>query len=210
MFRANPAIQFSVSRPCAKGLWAMSWKFGRTWPTIMAMRSMWDISPISRATFSNLGCHLIDFLVKMLGRPEKVTPFLKSAVGAPKGAKNSCLTVLEYPHTLVTVSAVDQEVKANNPRGFVIGGSKGTLVLAPLEKIGNGQSMRVWLELKKAFGPYKAGSPEIKFPSVPDRYEGQLRELAGIIRGELLLPDNVAHDALSLEVTLTASGVLRI
>lgn len=206
MLRTNPAIRFCI-KAVREGLLGdiyeikadMSHNYGNKAYQVY-------LSNFQGGIMYNLGCHLIDVIVSMLGRPEKVTPFLKSTPGAVNNAKDNCAAVLEYPHTLVTLSANGMQVKRNNPRSMVICGSKGTIVLAPLESFGSPN--RVLLELKKADGTYQAGSQKIEFPVVRDRYEGQLRELAGVIRGEITNPYTFAHDALVLEVTLAASGVL--
>lgn len=210
MFRGNPAIQFCV-KAVRDGLLGeidevradMTHNYG-------CLRYQEYLSHFRGGIMYNLGCHLIDFIVAMLGRPERVTPFLRDTAGAVASAKNNCAAVLEYPHTLVMLSAADRELTGANPRELVITGSKGTAVLAPLEEIGTGRPVRVKLELKKAEGSYKAGMQEIKFPLVADRYETQLRELARVIRGEIPQPDTWEHDAETLEVTLAASGVLKL
>jgi hypothetical protein len=40
--------------------------------------------------------HLIDQVVAMMGRPEKITQFSKSAPGFPDNNKNNCLMIIEY------------------------------------------------------------------------------------------------------------------
>ena len=72
----------------------------------------------------NLGCHLIDLIITMLGRPDEITPFLKSTPGLPDAIKNNCLTIMEYPHANVTLRACSLEVDGLNLRRFKVCGTK--------------------------------------------------------------------------------------
>lgn len=208
MFRTNPAIQFCI-QAVREGLLGDIYEIKADMAHNYGGPGYQEyLSHFKGGIMYNLGCHLIDIIVSMLGRPTAVTPFLRSTPKAVNGAKNNCVSILEYPHTLVTLSANGMEVKRNNPRCMIIGGSKGTIVLSPLEVFGT--PTRVLLELKKPAGKYKAGSQTLTFPVMHDRYEGQLRELAAMIRGEKVSPYSFDYDALVLEVTLAASGVLKL
>jgi predicted dehydrogenase len=153
----------------------------------------------------NLGCHHIDLIVSMLGRPEKITTFLKSTRGAANGAKNNCLAVLEYPHTIVSLNACDIKVDGLNQRRFKICGSKGSIEMSPLERF-DGKSSQMQLTLLKSNEEYSAGTHIVDFSIKRDRYEDQFIELAKIIRGEMKNPYTYEHDYLTHEVVLAASG----
>ncbi len=68
----------------------------------------------------NLGCHLIDLIVALLGRPAAVVPFLKSAPGEQGAPANNCLAVLEYPQALATVTVSSRVVGGLPRRGLKI------------------------------------------------------------------------------------------
>jgi predicted dehydrogenase len=153
----------------------------------------------------NLGCHHIDLIISMLGRPEKITPFLKSTQGAANGAKNNCLAVLEYPHTIVSLSACDLKIDGGNQRRFKICGSKGSIEMSPLERF-DGKPLQMNLSLREGNDVYPTGSHIVDFGIKLDRYEDQLIELAKIIRGEMKNPYSFEHEYLTQEVLLAASG----
>jgi predicted dehydrogenase len=75
----------------------------------------------------NLGCIIIDWIVSLLGRPEKVTPFLRSTPGAADGAKNNAMAVLEYPHAIVSLTACGLITDGSGGRGLKIYGSNGAI-----------------------------------------------------------------------------------
>ena len=154
-------------------------------------------------------CHHIDSVVSLLGRPANVIPFLKSTPGAINRAKNNCMVVLEYPHTMVTLSACDQKADGVNRRSFRICGSKGTIELSPLERF-DGKPLQLQLTLSEGNDEYPAGNHivdfGIKLDRYFDRYEKQFLEFAQIIRGEIENPFTYEHDYLVQEVLLAAAG----
>jgi predicted dehydrogenase len=154
----------------------------------------------------NLGCHLIDFVASVMGRPERVVPFLKSGPGQPGHVKNNGLTILEYPHATVTLRACSLEVDGLQRRRLKICGTKGSVDLCPLERIDCGQPLRMDLLLQEGNEEYEAGTHTVDFGKVRDRYEDQLLEFARVIRGETPNPYDDQHDILVQEILLAASG----
>lgn len=153
----------------------------------------------------NLGCHLIDFVVSLLGRPERITPFLKSTAGLPDHVKNNCLAILEYPYASAALHACSLEVDGLNRRRLKICGTKGSTDLCPLERF-DGQPLRMHVTLLEGNAEYSAGTHIVDFGIQRDRYQEQLLELAKIINGEIQNPYTYEHDCLVQEVTLAAAG----
>ncbi len=153
----------------------------------------------------NLGCHLIDLIITMLGRPDAITPFLKSTPGLPDAIKNNCLTIMEYPHATVTLRACSLEVDGLNRRRLKVCGTKGSIELCPLERF-DGQPLQMRLTLLEGNAEYAAGTHIIDFGIKLDRYEDQMLELAKIINGEIVNPYTYEHDYLVQEVVLAAAG----
>ena len=153
----------------------------------------------------NLGCHFIDLIISMLGRPENITPFLKSIPGIPNEPKNNCLTILEYPYATVTLRACSLEVDGLQHRRLKICGTKGTVDLSPLERF-DGVPLEMRLTLLEDNEEYNAGTHIVKFAGRNDRYEEQLLELAGIINGEIKNPYTYEHDYLVQETVLATAG----
>ncbi len=153
----------------------------------------------------NLGCHLIDFIVTLLGRPEKITPFLKSTSGLPSSIKNNGLAIMEYPHATATVRACSLEVDGLAHRRLKICGTKGTIELSPLERF-DGEPLLMHLTLLEGNGAYSAGHHVINTGTRLDRYQDQLLELARIINGEMVNPYTYEHDYLVHEAALAAAG----
>ena len=154
----------------------------------------------------NLGCHYLDYFVRLLGVPDKVTSFLKCGANSANNGKNLALAVLEYPHTIATVRAYDQ--MPGHTRRFRIGGNMGLIEWAPTERF-DGKPLEVYMHLREGNEQYSAGSHTIQFGPVEDRYEDQLLELARIIRGEITNPYTRQHDYDVHRVILAASGLIQ-
>ncbi len=205
MFRNNPAMQFSQKIIREGGL-------GEIFEIQLSMSHDYGgeeyqtyLSQFSGGIMFNLGCHLIDFVVSLMGRPAAITPFLKSAPGYDDAIKNNCLTILEYPNATVTLRACSKEVGGLSNRRCKICGTKGTIEFCPLERF-DGNSLTLDLRLHEDYDGYAAGNHTIGLGVKRDRYQAQLLELASIIRGEMDNPYTYEHDALVQEVVLAASG----
>ena len=152
-----------------------------------------------------LGCHILDVVISLLGRPEKVTPFLKSTSNVEAGINNNCLTIIEYPHGTATLRACSYEVEGLQHRRLTVCGTKGTIELQPLERQ-DGSEINFRLTLLEANEEYSAGTHLVKLDGIADRYKGQFFELAQIINGEIENPYSYEHELLVQEAHLAASG----
>ena len=205
MFRGNPAFQFCIAAIRNKLI-------GEVFELEADMNHCYGGEPYQEyigkfagGIMYNLGCHLIDFVAAALGRPENVTPFLKSAPGYPAAIRNNCMAVLEYPHAIVTLRSCSKDSANTDGRRMKIVGTNGSIAFNPLERF-DGKPVELSLNLAAAAGEFPAGKHTLRFPPQADRYEAQLLELARIIRGEIQNPYSYEHDCLVHEVTLAAAG----
>jgi predicted dehydrogenase len=152
-----------------------------------------------------LGCHLIDLVVGMLGRPDNVISFLKSVPGFPDTTRNHCLTILDYPHATATLRACSPDAGGIDRRRFRVSGTRGVAELCPLERF-DGEPLRMRLTLLEGNEDHPAGTHVADFGVNRNRYREQLLELAGMIDGERENPYPCEHDLLVQEVLLAASG----
>ncbi len=148
-----------------------------------------------------LGCHVIDSVVAILGRPEKVTPHSRSSSPLKDGFPDNQTAVLEYPSAIVTVRSVLVEWDGGARRQFVVCGTKGTMDIRPIEP------PEARLTLGNAHGEYRAGRQTLEFPKGRGRYDGDFWDLAKVIRGEKAFEFTPAHDLAVHETILRASGL---
>jgi predicted dehydrogenase len=146
------------------------------------------------------GCHLIDLLVAMLGKPDKITPFQRQTLPEPAGLNDNGLAVLEYPRATATVRTAVIEVEGYKRRQLVVCGTEGTIDIHPLEP------PQLRLALSRPRDSFQAGYQDVTLPAMPGRYDDQLIELANIIRGEIANPYPPAHERMVQDALLAASG----
>ncbi len=206
MFRGNPAFQFCIEAIKSKLI-------GEVFSIDADMNHCYGgsgyqayLGKIPGGIMFNLGCHLIDFIAAALGRPEKVTPFLKSAPGYPDQVLNNALAVLEYPQATVALRASSCDVANVAGRAVKIAGTLGTIKFSPIERF-DGKGVEIELTLAEARGKFAAGKNIVSFPPQRDRYEAQLVELMQIIRGEMQPTYSYRHDYLVQEITSAAAGL---
>ena len=205
MFRGNPAFQFCLKVCREKWL-------GDIFEIQANMSHNYGgddyqryLGKLEGGIMFNLGCHLIDFIVALMGKPDKATPFLKSTPGLPDSIKNNGLAILEYPHATATVRACSLEAGGLEHRRLKICGTKGTIELCPLERF-DGKPLTMQMILLEGNADYSAGAHTLDFGVQNDRYQSQLLEFAGMIRGTQTDPYTREHDYLVHKTLLAAAG----
>jgi predicted dehydrogenase len=146
-----------------------------------------------------LGCHLIDMIILILGEPKKVTPFLRHDGDLEDGLSDNTLAVLEYDRAMVNVETACMEPRAFGGRRFKIAGTQGAIVMTPLEP------PKVRLNLRKAAHDWKPGTHEVEVPDL-DRHVLDLQDLAKCIRGETEFAYSKDHDYAVQRTVLRACG----
>ena len=152
--------------------------------------------------------YLIDLVISMLGKPDKVASFLKET--RDDGLVDNGLAVLEYKHATATVRVSVEEVDGMKHRRVIVCGTKGTAEVCPIEAPGNlyyRQPLTVRMTLKEPRGPYEAGTHIVDCGPLGDRYTGQLEEFYGIVRNGKANPYPYDHELLLHQVLLQVCGV---
>jgi predicted dehydrogenase len=149
-----------------------------------------------------LGCHLIDLVVGVLGKPEVVTPYLQHVGASADGLADNTLAVLRYPRALASVKSSAMEVDGFARRHLVVCGTEGTFHIEPLDKPG----VRVTFSMDRE--GYRKGYQEVSF-SKSERYVADAADMARVLRGEKSTDYSHAHDLDVQETVLRASGMSR-
>lgn len=146
-----------------------------------------------------LGCHVLDLVVGVLGKPEKVTGFNRHSSELEDGLADNMLAVLEYPKTTATVRSTAMEVEGFGRRHLVVCGTGGTFRIQPLD------DPKAVISLTRDRGKYKQGTHEIAFPKYA-RYVDDAADMARVIRGDKSFGFNPDHDLAVQETLLRACG----
>lgn len=201
MYRYNPAVL--LMRDFLKRGW-----LGEPFEVHTVMSKVVNASSRKRlATYPGgmmfeLGCHIIDLVIGVLGKPKKVTPFNQHAAKIEDKLVDNMLAVAEYPKATASIKSSAMEVDGFARRQFVVCGTEGTFHIQPLDR------PNVWLALSKARGKYKKGVQEIKIGPYK-RYVGDAADFAKIIRGEKDADYSYEHDLAVQETVLRACELPR-
>jgi len=156
------------------------------------------IGTFSGGGMFELGGHVIDSIIHMLGMPHSVTPFGHQTQG--DGVADNQLAVLDFDQAIATVRINHRDPFGFPRRRFQISGDKGTIEIQQLE------SGEVRIYLDEARGGYAKGEQRISLGK-DGRYEGEFRDLAKAIRGEKAFEWSYQHDLDTHETLLRASGM---
>jgi predicted dehydrogenase len=145
--------------------------------------------------------HLIDQMVRLMGRPDRITPFLKKDGKFKDYLADNTVAVFEYPGALGTIAGSALHPDGNRYRSFTVSGTKGTVILDPIEP-GD-----LYLEMKTAAGPYTKGKQKIDTAPYL-RFEDDFKELAAAIRQGKPLSVSPIEDLIVQEAVIEASGMM--
>lgn len=146
-----------------------------------------------------LGCHVIDAVTTILGKPIAVSAFSTPTQG--DGVKDNQMAVLQYAKATAVVRVNHVDPFGGQRRRFNVTGTEGTFEIVPME------SGKVNLSLTKARGTYKKGAQSFQLTVPKDRYAGEFTDLAKVVRGEKKLDWDAAHDISVHETVMRAAGV---
>ena len=199
MFRSNPAFQFLFNAVEAGWLGdvfevhaVISKQVGNLERQILAK--------YPGGSMFELGCHLIDAVVKLLGKPDRILPINKRT-HLDDDLHDNCLAVFEYPRASATVRSSVVEVEGGRRRQFVVCGTRGTISILPLEP------PQLTLTLDAPRENYAKGTHSISLPPMTGRYDGDLIDLALAIQGTRAYPYSYAHDLTVQQCILQASNM---
>jgi predicted dehydrogenase len=147
-----------------------------------------------------LGSHLVDAVVRLLGKPKAVTPFVRHHGKFADALKDNNVAVLEYDHASAVLINTAIQAAGSPPRSFEVLGTNGTATLQPIEP------PALTIDLAKPAGPYKQGSQRVPLPAY-ERYQADFAELAAAVRGEHPLSVSLEEELLVAETVLRVSDM---
>jgi len=198
MFRYNPAFKFCFHAVQKGWLGDVFEANGVISKTINAEQRK-ELAAYPGSMFE-LGCHLIDALVKVLGKPDKVTGYTRRTRPDQDDLADNQLAVFEYPKCTATIRSALVEVAGQQRRQFVVCGDQGTVDIRPLEP------PKLLFAPDRELQKFKKGYQEVELPAMPGRYDDQLIEFAEIVRGRKESEFPPEHDLAVQQAVLQASN----
>ncbi len=200
MLRYNPAVQLA-RRLVKEGALGEVFTVEASMSKVLGDAERRALFGYPGGAMFELGCHMLDSVLAVLGRPQKVAAFNRSSSALNDGYADNQLAVLEYPRATAVIRAAIVEHDGGARRQFVVCGTKGTLEIRPIEH------PEARLTLDAAHGEFRKGKQTIEFPKGRGRYDGDFEDLAKVIRGEKAFEFTPAHDLAVQETVLLASGL---
>lgn len=198
MFRHNPAFKFCFQAVRNGWLGEVFEVHGVISKAISAEQRK-ELAAFPGSIFE-LGCHLIDAMVKVLGKPDKITAFSRRTRPEWDNLADNQLAVFEYAKCTATIRSALVEVEGQRRRQFVVCGDRGTADIRPLEP------PKLLLVLDRSIDGYRKGYQEVELAKMTGRYDDQLIELARVIRGEKEFEYPPEQDLAVQEAVLKAGG----
>ncbi len=204
MYRYNPAIVL-LREFLARGWLGEIFELHAVMSKVVGRASRQALSEYPGGILFELGCHIIDLAVGVLGKPGRVTAYPRRSSPIDDALVDNMLAVLEYPRATATVKSSAQEVEGFSRRHFVVCGTEGTFHIQPLDS----PRARVALSRSRSIEDgrsFRAGYQDVTFSKYV-RYVDDARDFAQIIRGEKASDFPPAHDLAVQETVLRASAL---
>ena len=199
MFRYNPAFQLCF-KAVREGWLGEVFEVHTVISKAVPKATRAPLAEFKGGSIFELGCHVIDAVVSVLGRPDRVAAFPRHSGPYDDTLMDNGLAVFEYPKATATVRSALLEIEGGRRRQFVVCGTKGTVDIRPLEP----PTLR--LTLARARGGFSKGTQDVPMPKYA-RYDDDFADLAKIIRGEKKSGFPPEHDLAVQEAVLRASAM---
>lgn len=199
MFRYNPAVVL-MKNLVRKGYLGEPFEMHCVMSKVVDDKSRLKNAAYPGGMMFELGCHMIDIVVDLLGAPTDVSAFHQHSGKQTDGLQDNMLAVMTYPRAIVSVKSSALEVDGFARRHVVVCGTEGTIHIEPIDS-----PKFVRLTLANDRGPYKKGTQDV--PVEPyKRYVADAADFAKIIRGEKTLDWSMMHDLAVQETVLRGSA----
>ncbi|HIA17861.1 MAG TPA: gfo/Idh/MocA family oxidoreductase, partial [Planctomycetaceae bacterium] len=158
------------------------------------------LGKFSGGSMFEIGCHVIDATIRVLGKPKKITAYARQTHPKQDPLVDNQLAVFDYPNAIASVKSTLIEYEGFQRRQFTVCGEFGTFDLRPL----GGQSFRLALEHPK--GDYKKGYQDVTLPKGPGIFVSAFRDMAAVLRDEKKTDYSLEHELAVHEAILRSSG----
>lgn len=198
-YRYSPAFQ-AVVEAVRKGWLGQVFMVRATINKQLVEKRRIEWGEFKGGTMFELGSHMIDAIVRLLGRPTKVTPFLFTHGRFNDALKDNTMAVFEYPGAIASILSSTLHLNSDAYRSLEVLGTQGTAVIRPLEP------PTLALDLAKAAGPYKVGMNNLAWPQW-EQFVGDFADLATAVRGNGQTSVPLDEELAVQEALLLASGM---
>lgn len=156
-----------------------------------------------------LGCHLVDIVYMMAGKPEKVIPYNTMTKTDGVESEDFGFAVFQYKNGVSFVKTNATEVNGFVRRQIVVTGTKGTIEIYPIEEYNSDGLIETTMKTtyhSETINPWREHGE--KFVTTPfNRYTAMLSDYAKILRGEKKNPFSYEYELEVQKLLLKACGI---
>jgi predicted dehydrogenase len=161
-----------------------------------------DLAQHRGGIFYDLAGHMLDQVVWLLGRPQRVTAILRNDASPDLPAfRDNTLGIFEYERALAVVDIAAMEI-APAARRFEVYGTGGSALMEPFEP-----APRLTLQLSADRGGYERGRHDVPLPLQQRQrlYELELAAFLAVLQGRRPPDRSAEHELLVQETLLRAT-----
>lgn len=196
MFRYNPAVM-RLREFLRQGWLGEIFEVHAVMSKVVAPADRKKLAEYRGGIQFELGCHVLDLVIGLLGKPATVTGVNQHASPIQDDLVDNMLAVLSYERAIATVKSSAQEVEGFARRHLTVCGTEGTFHVQPLD------DPRVRVAFSKPHGEFRAGYQDLPLPKYV-RYVDDAADMARVIRGEKASEYSYHHDLAVQETLLKA------
>jgi len=203
MYRNNEAVKYALDM-------VRSGKLGEIYNMDVHMSTCHpydfraDLTQYKGATMYIFGCHLIDLVYTIMGKPNSITPILQKTGQDGLDLYDNCLALMHYDKGTSVIRTSSVEVNGWGRRQIVICGSEGTIEIKPIE------NPRIITYATKAnHKPWNDVKEIVELPPVtPGRYDDMAKDFALFIHGEKENPYSYEYELELHRMVLQACNLI--
>ena len=199
IYRYHPAFQFCY-KAVAEGWLGDVFEVHAVMSKKVNASSRKYLSRFAGGSMFEIGCHVIDAMVRVLGKPQSTSAHARQTHPDQDPLVDNQLAVFDYPQAIASIRSSLIEYDGGQRRQFTVCGEFGTFDLRPL----GGQSFR--LALERPQGKYKKGYQDVTVPKGSGIFVSAFQDLAAVLRGEKENDYPLDHELAVHETILRASG----
>ncbi len=151
-----------------------------------------------------LGCHLIDLILLLQGKPERIIP-LNKCTNRDVTSTDFGMAILEYKNGVSFAKTSALELGGFARRQLVVTGTKGTVELKPFEMYENGGKLYTLKTEYNSDNWFYMGESEKS--DYFDRYDDMMKSFAEYIRGDKINPYTKDYELELYKTFLKCCGV---
>ena len=198
MFRYHDGFE-KISRWAKSGFLGNIFAVRAHMSTSVDLNSNLSASAHTGGIFYDLSGHVLDQIVWILGRPNKVTSFMRQDIDHKESFVDNGVAVLEYNSAIATVDIAAME-PSPTARRFEIYGDAGSVIMEPFEPA---DTLRLCITSEK--DDYPSGISIIKLED-RRRYVNSLQAFIQDLRDDKQPDRSLDHELVVQETILRATG----